>query len=245
MCFRAASAGVARGFTLLELITIIAIIVLLLGILAPSLQHVYRLAMRVKCASNMHQWHVALSGYAADNDFYFPENISGSAAHISWCSETVGQFWEDYLLKWDKDHIQRGYDVLACPTQEWHRHESALGNLFGLCGYFYMPHRDNTPWNTMDYTPAGKDWVTKKRFGENPDTPIMADMKQAWVPPAPGWYLSDGTPISSHRQSTGEPYGGNYLFENGDIQWYDTAEIGLGGTVGAWRFYYKIPTAPP
>lgn len=240
MCFRRASAHSAGGFTLLELLAVIAIILALVGIMVPSLQHAYRRVMRARCASNMHQWHVALGGYAADNEMQFPENISGSARHISWCSETVGQFWRDYLLRWDKEHIQGGYDILFCPVQDWHRTDGALRNLFGLCGYFYMPHRDNTPWNTMDYTPAGKDWVTKKRFGQNSRTPIMADMKQyaGWIP---SWYLTDGTPISSHRQGSGEPYGGNYLFEDGRVDWYDTAEITLGGTVGGWECYYNIP----
>jgi len=241
VCVRRAAAGAAGGFTLVELVTIVAIVLLLAGILAPSLTCAYRLALRAKCSTNMNQWYTALCGYAGSNDMYFPENTAAPARHISWCGHTVGQFWKDYLLEWDKQHIQEArYDVLYCPTQQWHRHEGALRDLFGLCGYFYMPHRDNAPWNSMDYTPAGEDWVTKKRFGENPETPIMADMKQyaGWIP---DWYLTDGTPISSHRQANGEPYGGNYLFEDGRIVWYDTSEIALGATVGGWRCYYNIP----
>ncbi len=235
------SAGAAGGFTLLELLIIIAIIALLLGILVPSLTGAYRQVQRAKCLANVKQWYNAVCGYGGDNDRYFPENTASPARHISWCGDTVIQFWKDYLIEWDKQNIQEArYDILHCPTQYWHRHDGALRNLRGLCGYFYMPHRDNTSWNTMDYTPAGKDWVTKRRFGENPRTPIMADMKQyaGWIP---SWYLSDGTPISSHRQSSGEPYGGNFLFEDGSTEWYDTSEITLGGTIGGWRCYYNVP----
>ena len=135
----------AGGFTLMELLVIIAIVLLLIGLMVPSLQHGYRMVMRVRCGSNMSKWYTALCGYGADNGRYFPENISGSARHISWCSQTMGVFWRDYLLQWDKERIQGGYDVLFCPVQDWHRTDGALRDLFGLCGFFYMPHRDNTP----------------------------------------------------------------------------------------------------
>ena len=56
-----------RAFTLIELLVVIAIIALLLSILMPSLNKVKEQARRVVCRSNLHQWGMAMQGYASDN----------------------------------------------------------------------------------------------------------------------------------------------------------------------------------
>ena len=239
----AATAAPRRSaFTLVELLVVIAIIALLVAILVPSLQSAKRRVLRVRCASNMHQWSNALAGFAAGHDMHFPDNTTPPARHCSWCSSDVQQFWKDYLIEWNKENVQKGFDVLYCPTQKWHRHEGAIRELFGLCGYFYLPYRDpSAPVNaSTNYGYAGLEWVTKKRFAENPRTPIMMDMKQyaGWIP---SWFLEDGTVISSHTESDGEPCGGNFLFEDGSVVWYRNDVVALGATVGSWQCYYDVP----
>jgi len=60
------------GFTLVELLVVIAIISLLVAILTPSLQRARVLAMRVRCASNLHQTVTGLAAYASGNDGLLP-----------------------------------------------------------------------------------------------------------------------------------------------------------------------------
>ena len=56
----------AAGFTLVELLVVVAIMGLLLAILAPSLQAVVATARTAKCASNLHHVNIACGNYAAD-----------------------------------------------------------------------------------------------------------------------------------------------------------------------------------
>lgn len=57
-----------RGFTLFELVMIIAIIALLMTLLFPMLHATMEASRRVNCMSNMRQLHAAYVSYAAAND---------------------------------------------------------------------------------------------------------------------------------------------------------------------------------
>ncbi len=65
-------AKLQSGFSLIELLVVMAVILTLLGILFPSLQGVRDQAYKVQCANNMHQLGVALQTYRSDNPSYFP-----------------------------------------------------------------------------------------------------------------------------------------------------------------------------
>ncbi len=61
-----------RGFSLIELVVVIAIIALLLGMLLPSLRGAQQQAHRALCASRLRQWGVALQMYRQDYDDFIP-----------------------------------------------------------------------------------------------------------------------------------------------------------------------------
>jgi prepilin-type N-terminal cleavage/methylation domain-containing protein len=66
------SARNRRGFTLIELMTVIAIIAILAGFLFPVLQNAREAGRRTQCLSNLKQIGYAVSQYAFDNDRKLP-----------------------------------------------------------------------------------------------------------------------------------------------------------------------------
>ncbi len=70
-----------NGFSLIELLVVMAVILTLLGILLPSLQGVRERAYQVVCANNLRQIGVALTAYLGDNEGWFP--LSGGCWHGS------------------------------------------------------------------------------------------------------------------------------------------------------------------
>ncbi|MFN3165528.1 MAG: prepilin-type N-terminal cleavage/methylation domain-containing protein [Phycisphaeraceae bacterium] len=61
-----------RAFTLIELLVVISIIALLIAILLPALGAARSSAQLAVCKSNMKQWGIAFTGYAAENKGLLP-----------------------------------------------------------------------------------------------------------------------------------------------------------------------------
>jgi len=60
------------GFTLVELLVVIAVIAMLMAILLPALRKGKQLARRIRCGSNLRQLAIGWGLYLGDNDGYFP-----------------------------------------------------------------------------------------------------------------------------------------------------------------------------
>ncbi len=62
----------SRGYSMLELTIVLAVILLLASLFAPALRQARDRAKGTSCASNLNQVGVALHLYAADHDGWFP-----------------------------------------------------------------------------------------------------------------------------------------------------------------------------
>lgn len=61
-----------RGFTLPELLVVLAIVASLMAMLLPAMARTVFVAHCATCSSNLHQWSVALTAYAGDNSSVYP-----------------------------------------------------------------------------------------------------------------------------------------------------------------------------
>ncbi|MFP4052993.1 MAG: type II secretion system protein [Phycisphaerae bacterium] len=87
-----------NGFTLVEVLIVVAIAALLVSMLVPSLSEARRQARLIQCASQMHSIHTALWAYAANNNrrlppFAFSDNLGDLPLSGHWGgSGTEGSF---------------------------------------------------------------------------------------------------------------------------------------------------------
>jgi prepilin-type N-terminal cleavage/methylation domain-containing protein len=72
------------GFTLVELMVVIAIIAVLMALLMPSMKRARNLALNTKCAVNLKQLGLALALYTEDNRQAMPLAYIGSENDSSW-----------------------------------------------------------------------------------------------------------------------------------------------------------------
>ena len=173
--------GRRRGFTLVELLVVIAVIALLVSILMPSLQQARQLASLMKCLSNERTISQAMLLYAADEDNRIPpknglDHMPGGVLDTAWCNDVLRgddyNCWGDFLL-WEK-LLPR--EAFACPLDDWasslqaeQYDRSKLS--YGLLNNLYKKHPNH--WGgqaIMDPSDAGS---AHKPYGSGPKPPAF------------------------------------------------------------------------
>ena len=93
------------GFTLVELLVVIAVIALLMSILLPAMARVKRQAKMVMCQANLRQWAICFSMYLEDN------NGSFNKGWPSEYSDGALMEWHNSLEPCYSDNL----DLACCP----------------------------------------------------------------------------------------------------------------------------------
>lgn len=106
------ASGASRGFTLIEVLVVLAIIVVICAILFPVLSRARAAARKTTCASNLHQIGLALTMYSDDHDALGPPTTGW---HIWGGNGTNGDYpgpgWEERIDPYVKNRA-----VYRCPA---------------------------------------------------------------------------------------------------------------------------------
>ena len=85
-----------NGFTVPELLAVVALISILIAMLLPSMVRSKEIARRAVCASNLHQLGTGMLGYAAEASGRIPigyiDGAQGSNYHMIWSHAATKQY---------------------------------------------------------------------------------------------------------------------------------------------------------
>ncbi len=210
------------GFTLLELLVVLAIIAVLAAILFPVLAQAQRAALRTTCQSNLRQIGLAFSLYSADYTECFPN----TGDPYLW----MGRRWrwplEPYLaLAQRRDptgdpnlSVGGAPGLLLCPAdaqalQQWD------GTSYGYSAAFYHTPEQIAGMTTVDlYSPSGPPPVTQHMEAVTypAQKAICADWLSNHQAPPLGWWSWEGAR--------------NYLFVDGHVKYLQSRQINATAT---------------
>ena len=196
--YRPANGKLSFGFSLMELLVVMATISLLLGILIPALGKAKSAAMRIRCAYNLKQINLAVNLYLNGNDDTYPcaqDPLPGG--YWLWMGRGWRSFVEPYLsTKIDEDNPS----VLFCPQDITAKVKFESTSYAYSMAFYHSPEQINAMSSPADVKfPAEKiligEWLSS-HLRINPDN---------------GWWRWKGAR--------------NYLFADGHISFVKAEDI--------------------
>ncbi len=186
----------------------------------------------------------------------------------SWIGPSVLRLYKYYLLPANTNASSTKNSPLFCPTGEYHRaydRANLISNPnYGnpdvphqeLSGYFYLvgrPAAQVATRTTFGNGSVANGLLRTRLDSPDRDKPIVADMLQIQGAPGPQptgkpytitavkvVIAGQSVATTSHRSSTGIMQGGNFLFEDGHVSWYNENQINLGSQIGPWLCFYNV-----
>lgn len=135
------------GFTLVELLIVLAIIAILIALLVPAIQKVREAANRASCANNLKQLGLALHTYE-DANGNFPPGLVSSGTNVS--DAEAGGF--TYVLPFiEEQNAQRLYDF----DEPWYNAKNYRAVAVQVAVFLCPSNRDH---GQMDLAPIGQLW---------------------------------------------------------------------------------------
>jgi prepilin-type processing-associated H-X9-DG protein len=158
-----------RGFTLIEILIVIGLLMLLMGLFAPALVRAQEQARRLKCLNNMRQIGLAVHVYAQYFDGYFPPSscqAHGEVEEASWWLESLQPYGGGSL-------------VYRCPSDragnfvDWENPPPPAERAsMRWCSYKTNGRMDLPPYNRISAIPRPCDTVY---VCESPESAVGAD----------------------------------------------------------------------
>ncbi len=143
-----------KGFTLVELLTVIGIIAVLAAILFPVFANAREKGRQATCVSNLKQIGLAIEAYAADSGGFLP--LANNKP-----SETGAPGIADVL-----DSYAKSKKIFRCPSDKdemWKTEGTSYDYALGMLNIGMPITRIDRPWGT-----------------ENSNAPILSDFSEKW-----------------------------------------------------------------
>ena len=200
-----------RGFTLIELIVVIAIIIILVALLLPGLSRGTESAHRVQCINNMRQIGTALIGMAAENDNTLPAFPATAGTPWMWDFPSVVR--DDMMKRYG---ITR--EMFYCPSNPSQNQDLhwTWNGAYSVTGYFFL----------VDFTPpprapvlTGKQYLSRFSGGMASTVELMTD---SVISQNGNWLtVQGGSPFTHHsnHMAGSKAAGANILFLDGHVVW--------------------------
>lgn len=208
------------GFTLVEILVVIAVIALLLSVFMPALGKAKSTARRLLCASNLRQIYLAMSCYLRDHDETYPcAEDPLPPGYWLWMGRGFRPFIEPYLGIVDSENHSL---ILLCPADRTDPNKyDNTSYAYSMC-FYHSPAQINGMDSTRDQwdNTLAEPSLPQKSFsvahpsakvliGEWGSHHLLLDDKD------PGWWGDIG------RR--------NYLFADGHIGYIEAEKIRRAG----------------
>ncbi len=213
--------GDCKGFTVTELLIVVAVIAVLFAILLPASQNAVQSALQARCANNLKQVAVGLRAYATDRGGRLPG--FGSSAYDT---SSLGP-----LNQAHRKVVNGGYlpnaDAFFCPADNirrplrnetgWAQNPEQGNANYNYSGYFHMYHRvGSLPTSSL---PDDKE---RCRLTDNPKAIITSCQ----------WEYG---PFKAFHKGGGI----NALRLGGAIEWFPPSAVN-GGKKNASQLYFRL-----
>jgi prepilin-type N-terminal cleavage/methylation domain-containing protein len=162
------------GFTLVELLVVIAIIALLVAMLLPALSRAKERARRAVCINNIRNFLQVTHIYAMDNQECLPRGgTNGNTAHTPLLPRPTFSALLGYMAI--------NTNMLDCPNlartfnkpqgwRDWDEYGMAIG-------YHYLGGQSETPWALRGEAPKVREtWTSPQKTTDKPSLLMVADL---------------------------------------------------------------------
>ena len=187
-----------RAFTLIEILTVVAIVAVLAGIAFPVYAAVRRRAGHSLCAENLHGLGLAITLYADDHEGWVPPATTAEFEYAPPKFDPSEIRASPEVLRRAIDPYVKSDAVWFCPADaKAHQDVLWLGQRHLRTSYFFSPR---TPGELLRWPPRmrlGRDPLPNQPAGAE-DVPLLCDAAGLpWIDSDPT-FDSEGKAVSNH-----------------------------------------------